>query len=124
MPRPANLSKLSVEALIRMRNDISGILSSKAALLRKELASLGENVANVVPSIPGLREGAKLGKVAPKYRGPNGETWAGRGAEPVWMRDAIKKGKKREHFLIDKSAMPAKANGIKKGKRGRPRKAA
>jgi len=33
-------------------------------------------------------------KVAPKYRGPNGETWAGRGARPRWMQEAIKQGKK------------------------------
>jgi DNA-binding protein H-NS len=24
-------------------------------------------------------------KVAPKYRGPPGETWAGRGAKPRWL---------------------------------------
>src|SRR4051794_25366354 len=108
MPRPANLSKLSVEALIRMRNDISGVLSSKAALLRKELAYLGETVADTGREmIRGLKKGTKLGKVAPKYRGPKGETWAGRGAEPVWMREATKKGKKREDFLIEKSAAPA-----------------
>jgi len=29
MPRPANLSKLSVDALLKMRNDIAAVLSSK-----------------------------------------------------------------------------------------------
>src|SRR3954463_6294985 len=116
MPRPANLSKLSVDDLIKMRDDITAVLSSKAAALRNELAALGGNVADGVRSVVGLRRGTKLGKVPAKYRGPNGETWAGRGAEPVWMRDAIKKGKKRENFLIDKSAMPMRAKGAKKGK--------
>jgi len=37
-------------------------------------------------------------KVPPKYRGPSGETWAGRGARPRWG------GKKLDDFLIDKSA--------------------
>jgi DNA-binding protein H-NS len=56
-------------------------------------------------------------KVPPKYRGPNGETWAGRGATPVWMRDAMKGGKKRDDFLI------AKANGNSAPKKlGRPKK--
>ena len=46
----------------------------------------------------------KLGKVAPKYRNPANakETWTGRGLPPRWMADLIKKGKKREDFLIAK----------------------
>ena len=42
--------------------------------------------------------------VPPKYRGPSGETWAGRGAKPRWLVAAIKGGKKLDDFLIDKSA--------------------
>jgi DNA-binding protein H-NS len=43
-------------------------------------------------------------KVAPKYRGPGGELWAGRSATPRWLRAAVKgTGKKREDFLIDKA---------------------
>jgi DNA-binding protein H-NS len=45
--------------------------------------------------------------VPPKYRGPSGETWAGRGARPRWLVAAIKEGKKLEIFLIDKSARKA-----------------
>jgi hypothetical protein len=40
--------------------------------------------------------------VPPKYRGPSGETWAGRGAKPHWLAAAIKGGKKLDDFLIDK----------------------
>ena len=43
-------------------------------------------------------------KVPPKYRGPSGETWAGRGARPRWLVAAIKGGRKLDDFLIDKSA--------------------
>ncbi len=42
-------------------------------------------------------------KVPPKYRGPSGDTWAGRGARPRWLVAAIKEGKKLDEFLIDKS---------------------
>src|SRR5438105_2498558 len=28
-------------------------------------------------------------KAAPKYRGPGGVTWAGRGLTPVWLREAV-----------------------------------
>jgi H-NS histone family len=40
-------------------------------------------------------------KVPPKYPGPSGETWAGRGAKPRWLVAAIKGGKKLDDFLID-----------------------
>jgi H-NS histone family len=41
-------------------------------------------------------------KVPPKYRGPDGETWAALGATPRWLKVAIKEGKKLEQFLIEK----------------------
>ncbi len=38
---------------------------------------------------------------APKYRGPNGETWSGgRGRKPKWVTDALAKGRKLEDFEI------------------------
>ena len=56
------------------------------------------------PSMGGAksRKGKSLKgtKVPPKYRSPSGETWAGRGAKPRWMVEALKKGKKIESFLI------------------------
>jgi len=47
-------------------------------------------------------------KVAPKYRSPQGETWAGRGATPRWLKAAIKSGKKAENFLIEKPTKRSK----------------
>jgi DNA-binding protein H-NS len=38
--------------------------------------------------------------VAPKYRGPNGETWSGRGLMPKWMATLVAAGQSRESFLI------------------------
>ena len=48
-------------------------------------------------------------KVPPKYRGPSGETWAGRGAKPRWLVEAIKGGKKLDDFLIDKGRKKRRA---------------
>jgi DNA-binding protein H-NS len=62
-------------------------------------------------------------KVAPKYRGPDGETWAGRGAMPRWMAAAIKEGKKREDFLIDKSAAGATKRSARKRRSVKKRRA-
>ena len=43
-------------------------------------------------------------KAAAKYRGPNGDTWAGRGLAPRWLTALEKQGKKREAFLIKQSS--------------------
>ncbi len=43
-------------------------------------------------------------KVAPKYRNPANtkELWSGRGKQPRWLAEQVKKGKKVEDFLIRK----------------------
>ena len=38
--------------------------------------------------------------VAAKYRGPNGETWSGRGLTPKWLAVLIANGRKKEEFAI------------------------
>ena len=39
--------------------------------------------------------------VAPKYRGPNGETWSGRGLTPKWLAALIAQGQTKESFAIN-----------------------
>jgi DNA-binding protein H-NS len=95
-----NLAGMSIDALLKLRNQIGAALSHKASELKSELKAIGADYADVGRiAVYGKRAGRK---VAPKYRGPNGETWAGRGAQPLWLTAEIKKGAKREHFLIDK----------------------
>jgi DNA-binding protein H-NS len=125
MPRSPSLAKMSVEALIEMRDDIGKLLSRKTGELQRQLAALGLGDGG------GKRGASKMKgrKVAPKYRNlqNRSETWAGRGAMPRWMAAAVKAGKKRESFLIDKSAAKVAAK-TKRGpvakakKRGRPAK--
>lgn len=43
-------------------------------------------------------------KVAPKYRGPNGETWTGRGQQPRWLADLVAQGRAKEEFAIGTSS--------------------
>ena len=38
--------------------------------------------------------------VAAKYRGPNGETWSGRGLTPKWLSTLIAQGSTKEQYLI------------------------
>jgi DNA-binding protein H-NS len=110
MARPSKLASMSVEALIKMRDDIGAVLSRKADSLKKELAALGSDYAEVGRiAIYGKKSKTLAGrKVAPKYRDPKtGETWSGRGAPARWLTAYEKQGKKRESFLIDKSRAAA-----------------
>jgi DNA-binding protein H-NS len=38
--------------------------------------------------------------VAPKYRGPNGETWSGRGLMPKWLSALVAQGRSKQEFAI------------------------
>ena len=72
---------------------------------KKELERIASFHGETVARRPGGQSASALKgrKVPPKYRGPKGETWAGRGARPRWLVAAIKEGKKLENFLIDKA---------------------
>jgi DNA-binding protein H-NS len=48
-------------------------------------------------------------RIAPKYRGPGGETWAGRGATPRWLAALLKEGHSIEKFAIAKGGKRAAA---------------
>jgi hypothetical protein len=57
-------------------------------------------------------------KVAIKYRDKEGNTWAGRGAQPVWLREKLKAGANLEDFAVGQPAAARKASR-KKTKRRR-----
>ncbi len=48
----------------------------------------------------GLKNIKPTRSVAPKYLGPDGQTWAGRGRKPTWLQHAELQGKTAENFLI------------------------
>ena len=104
MPKP-NLSRMNVEALMELRDQVDQRLRESRVELQKQLERIallgGERVQR---GRPGGGSALKGRKVPPKYRSPSGDTWAGRGAKPRWLVDAIKEGKKLENFMIDKSA--------------------
>src|SRR4051812_35760216 len=122
MARSSKLASMTLEALLQLRDDIGSVLSRKAGELQTQLAALGDG-GWTAKKAAGRPSGSKLKgrKVAPKYRNPKNrsETWAGRGAMPRWMAAEIKKGKKREHFGIGKSAAKAKRAPVKKPRRNK-----
>ena len=95
MPNP-NLSSMTVEGLMDLRQRVDETLHRRRAEIEKQLAALtgGRRVSG--GSV------LKGRKVPPKYRSRSGETWAGCGAKPRWLVDAIKEGRKLEDFLIEK----------------------
>lgn len=103
-----NLKNMSADALIDLRRDIDRILSAKVAVERKELRAKLDKLdqfgrpARGAGSAKGRRaHPLKGGKVAPRFRGPEGETWSGRGLRPKWLTALIGQGRKLEEFAID-----------------------
>jgi DNA-binding protein H-NS len=120
MARPKSVAKMSLEALLELRDSIATTISERANDLQKQLSHLtGTDIGNGVrrgrpPGIgngvrrgrpPGRKSELKGRKVDPKYRSKKNSklTWAGRGATPRWMVEEMKAGKlKKEAFLISK----------------------
>jgi DNA-binding protein H-NS len=113
-PKEPSLTTLSNEALCKLRDEITELLNSRAEALRREFNRLtGGGLAIVGGNAHGgrKRRESTRKKVAPKYRGPDGETWTGRGMHPRWLTKAISEGKQISDFLIDnefKKAEPVK----------------
>jgi len=105
MPK-LGLSRMTVEALMDLRRRVDEMLLEHRAEIQKRIERMDRAIA-VVGGARVVRGGGsalKGRKVPPRYRGPSGETWAGRGARPRWLVAAIKGEKKLDDFLIDKSA--------------------
>lgn len=120
--RMFNFSKMNLAELVQLRDEIETALSGRIVIEREELrakiadlASLerrrAKNGSENGAAANGFKRQQSRGrslkahplkgrKAKPKYRGPNGHTWAGRGFAPKWLTDLEKKGKKREQFLV------------------------
>ena len=109
-----NLTSLSVDDLLTLRNRIGEVLGNKANELKRQLSKLSIGT-KVGPGRPARRGPKKGHKVPPKYRGPGGETWSGRGLRPRWLSAALKSGHKLNDFLIDRPG------GRKRGRKAKAR---
>jgi DNA-binding protein H-NS len=111
-----NLSTMDIQSLMDLRKRIDQSLLECRADIEKQLARLDRSINDETIGLPRGRVSSLRGrKVLLKYRGPSGETWAGRGARPRWLVAAIKEGKKLDDFLIDKSSL----RGRKKKRRSK-----
>jgi len=94
-----NLSSMSIDALLKLKADIEKALNSRAAQLRKELFKLGHGDVSKLRSLVGGSP-LKGRRVPVKYRDRAGNTWAGRGAQPRWLRAKLKAGAKLKDFEV------------------------
>jgi DNA-binding protein H-NS len=98
----ADLNELAVrvqKAIVARKEDAKAeALNKLKALASAEGFSLDE----LMGKAPGSRRqrSDKGMKLKPKYVGPNGETYTGRGPTPKWLRTLERKGEKRDKFLV------------------------
>ena len=73
---------------------VQDILAKMAAygITLKDLDVVKGRVRKVVPT------GSK--SAAAKFKGPNGETWSGRGLTPRWLSALVAQGRSKEEFAI------------------------
>ena len=114
-----NLSSMSVDALLKLRDDVGTALSRRADELKNQLSRLGGEIGHTKR---GRRASLKGRKVPVKYRDGSGNTWAGRGAHPVWLREKLKAGAKLEDFAVQKTAVSRKISARKSEKRRRAKR--
>lgn len=107
------IKSMSLEQLVRFRDRINETLSAKATeqkrTLEAQLSRL-DGFGNKRGRPPSRRGKSSLRgrKLEAKYRGPKGETWAGRGMRPAWLTALLKKGRKLDEFAVRKAAGRAK----------------
>jgi DNA-binding protein H-NS len=102
MPMP-NLSSVSIDGLLKLRDEVEKALSRRAKELHDQLSRLGH-----APALRGGGSSLKGRKVPVKYRDRSGNMWAGRGAQPVWLRESLKAGAKLEDFAVHKTSKKSK----------------
>jgi DNA-binding protein H-NS len=124
-----SLKDFDVDSLLALRADVEKALAERGRDLQRQLALLGGETGKRRGRPAGRpgRVSAMRGKsVPPKYRGPGGETWAGRGATPRWLTALVKEGHSIEEFAIAKGgkrgAAAAKKPAAKRGRKPAPKK--
>lgn len=112
----AELDRLSVQELTTLIEAAEGkrrekqeeAKASMVARWKAEAAAAGLSIEALLAAGAGGSEsgnGRKARKsqgvkVAPKFRGPNGEEWTGRGKPPKWLTVLEAEGKSRSEFKI------------------------
>ena len=91
------------EILVKMQAfgiTVKDLQSAKPAKTGKAGRGKAKSVVDKVQKAPRAAKKATT-PVAAKYRGPNGETWSGRGLTPKWLAALIAQGQSKDAFAIN-----------------------
>jgi DNA-binding protein H-NS len=76
-------------------------LASVIADIKAKMKQYGITVADLGTASSGKKVGKSKSTAAAKYRGPNGELWAGGpGRKPEWVRAVLAKGESLDSYRI------------------------
>ena len=91
---------LASRKIPRVRSRIEAILHAEGLTLADVFGLKSAPAAGAVA--PKAKGGGARRTVQPKYRNPMnpGQTWAGRGGQPRWFREALASGKTEHDLLI------------------------
>lgn len=109
--------QMQIEKLQKQASEIKDREFDKTVQeIRDKMKAFGITIKDLQAKAPGGRKKtvkAPVGKskttrasktagtvVAAKYRGPNGETWSGRGLTPRWLTALLEQGKTKQDFAI------------------------
>jgi DNA-binding protein H-NS len=103
MAKKSSYASMTVDALLKLRDEVTEVLSSRASDLQRQLAQLtGSGKKRGRPAGKGRKTG-KGKKVATQFRSRKNPklVWSGRGGTPRWMKEEMKGTKlKKENFRI------------------------
>ncbi len=94
----AQAQSLMAQAEQARKDELSNVIND----IKAKMKQYGITAADLGGASAGVRKAAKSKSgAAPKYRGPNGELWAGGpGRKPQWVRDALAAGKNLDAYKI------------------------
>lgn len=103
-----DISKLNYKELIELEKEVQKLIEIKREDEKKqfintvkELSSQsGFDLEDIFDSVYKAKNKKTKKAVEIKYKGPNGETWSGRGRQPVWIKTALENGKILEDFEV------------------------
>lgn len=97
-----SFSKLTLEEQGAAIDALQGIFEQSKEAKRAELMAELEKLGGPPSSARDTQtaSGRKRASPAVAYRGPDGQTWSGRGAIPRWMKPLLTKGKTKEDFRV------------------------
>ena len=102
---------LDYPELLRLRDLIGRAYTQKVeaakarviAEAREKFEQFGLSFEDVIASEKKRKPALRTAAVA-KYMSPEGKTWTGRGATPIWMREIEEAGGNRADYLIKEEA--------------------